>query len=684
MKEEKQNPDLSETVSIPPAMSNPMPQTGKKKSIIQWIWLLIVALACYGVYHAVTFYFTPGRAVRQIYLIPNDAIYIIHSDSPVADWKKFSESEPWQCLKKSPSLAAIDQSAATLDSILHENKKLLSLVGKRDLMISAHKVRNGVWDFLFVIDLQKVSEIKILKDQIEFVYSMMDFKVTYRKYQDTDIIELMDPETRKILYTAFVENHYIASYTSKLVEASISEQNNPVIGLDPFFIEVDNLVANKGLFRIYIHYEYLPQLLEMYIGKENEYLPAISRSMTYAGLSLHVTKNKFELEGYTLLKDTVDPYISALFHSGAKEMNAHTILSGRTAFYTNISFSEPNIFLKELEKALSSNNPAYYDAYKKSYNQIESWFDISLADDFLSWMSGEFAITEMEPGLLGYDTDRILAVQANNMNLAKEKIASIERKVKRRTPLNVKAVTYKGFTINYVELKGFFSLFFGKMFDQFEKPYYTYIDDYVIFSNKPSTILSFIEDYEQGYLLKDDPGFKQVLSQVEKKSTYFIYTNTQKFFPLLQPVLHKKTWTDLNESREVAFSFPHTGFQITGDRQRIPMRMMMNYHPYEEEILTDDIDLEDSEDEIITEKEILDELQRFYIEKFQGNVYREYYPDGAIKIRCEIRAGMRHGKYHEYYDNGKLKIRGKYSKGLPKGTWKYYTIEGKFDYKEKM
>ena len=659
-------------------------EKGKKKSIMKWIGLLIAALACYGGYQAVTFYFTPGRAIRQIYLIPNDAIYIIHSNSPVADWKKFSESEPWQCLKKSPSFAEIDQSAEQLDSILHENRKLLSLVGKRDLMISAHKVRNGVWDFLFVIDLQKVSEIKILKDQVELVYSMMDYKVTYRKYQDTDIIELMDPKTRKILYTALIENHFIASYTSGLVEASINERNNPVIGLDPYFIEVDNLVANKGLFRIYIHYEYLPQLLEMYVGKENEYLPAISQSMTYAGLSFQVTRNKFELEGYTLLKDTVDPYVSALLHSGSKEMNAHKILSGRTAFYTNISISEPNTFLKELEKAFLSNNPAFYDTYKKSCDQIESWFDISLANDFLSWMSGEFAITEMEPGLSGYDTDRILAVQANDMNLAKEKIAYIERKVKRRTPLNVKTVTYKGYTINYVELKGFFTLFFGKMFDQFEKPYYTFINDYVVFSNKPSTILSFIEDYEQGYLLKDDQGFKQVLSQVEKKSTYFIYANTHKFFPLLQPVLHKKTWTDLNESREVAFSFPHSGFQIIGDRQRIPMRVIMNYHPYEEEAFMDDTDSEDNEDEITTENEILDELQRFYVEKFQSNVYREYYPDGSIKIKCEIREGKRHGKYHEYYDNGKLKIRGKYSKGVPKGTWKFYTIEEKFDYKEKM
>ena len=673
----------SELASAIQDTSNPMAEKGKKKQGMRWLWLLILIPAVYGTYRAVTFFLTPGRAIQQVYLIPKDAIYIIHSSSPVADWEKFSESAPWYCLKRSLSFAEIDRNASVLDSILHENRKLFSLVGKRDLMISAHKVRSGVLDYLFVIDLQKISEMETLKDQIEHIYSLMNYKVTYRKYQHKDIIELRDPKTREILYTAFVENHFIASYSSKLIEASINEQSDPVIGLDPRFMEVDRLVADKGLFRIYVHYAYLPQFLEKYDSKENEYLSAISRSMAFAGLSFNATKDKFDLDGYTLLNDTVDPYISTLLHSGKKEMKAHQILSARTAFYTNISFDEPATFLKELEKALSSNSPDFYDTYQKSYRKIESTFGISLKDDFLSWMSGEFALIELEPGLLGYDTEMILCIQAKNINQAKERMASIERSVKRHTPVNVKKVTYKDYDINYVELKGFFSLFFGKMFDKFEKPYYTYIDDYVVFSNKPSTILSFIEDREQGYILNDDPDFKQVLGQVEKHSTYFLYTNTRKFFPLLKPVLNAKSWTDLNNNKEIAFSFPTMGLQIIGDRHRIPIHLVLNFSPYQEEPVIEDVDLED-ENVVTTEREILEELQRFYVEKFQGNIYREYYQDGAIRIKCEIKDGRRHGTYHEYYENGILKIRGKYAKGQSKGTWKYYTEEGKFDKKVKI
>lgn len=675
-------PTTEDTLPVvePASDAKTPPKRNWTKPVKRLIGLLVLFLLLYGGYRFTSFYVAPHKAVQQVYLIPKDAIFIIQSASPVANWDQFSKSAPWQCLRQSPSFAEIAQKAGTLDSILHENRRLMSLVGKRDLMISVHKVRNGIWDFLYVIDLQKISEIEALKEQIETVYSLMDYKVTHRQYEGIDIIELTDSKTHEILYTAFVENHYIASYSSKLVEASINERNRPVIGLDPLFIEANKLVADKGLFRVYIQYAYLPLLLEMYMGRDNEYLPIVSRSMAYAGLSLQITDDKIELNGYTFLNDTVDPYVSALLHAGKKEMKAHKILSDRTAFYTNIGFDDPVTFVSELEKALSDHNPAVYTTYKASYDKIESMFDISLADDFLSWMSGEFAITEMEPGLLGHETEVLLAIRAKDMDLAKEKMAFIEKKIKRRTPVSIKAALYKGYWINYVELKGFFALFFGKMFDKFEKPYYMYMDDYVVFSNRPASLLSLIEDYERKATLKNDPGFKQVLSQVDKKSTYLIYTNTGKFLPLLKPILNTQSWNDLYAHREVAYSFPYAAFQVVGDRKQVGMQIVMNYLPYQEPII-EGADTEDEPEAGGTNE--IDELNRFYAEQFQGNIYREFYPENALKSECEIRDGRRHGKYHEYYPDGSLKIRGKYAKGQPKGTWKYYSPEGLLERKEK-
>ena len=128
--------------------------------------------------------------------------------------------------------------------------------------------------------------------------------------------------------------------------------------------------------------------------------------------------------------------------------------------------------------------------------------------------------------------------------------------------------------------------------------------------------------------------------------------------------------------------------QVIGDSRSASLQYVMDYTPYEpkDAVVSVAIDEDDEEmdEDAETEKEQMSELKRFYVEKFEGNVLREFYPEGALKSESEVKEGKRHGRHREYYEDGTLKLRGKYANNKPKGTWKYYTDEGKFDHKEKF
>jgi Uncharacterized protein conserved in bacteria len=658
-----------------------------KKSLKRILLIAILTIIGYLIYSTLNLFVSPDRNIQQIYLIPDDAAFIIQASNPVDDWKKFSNGEVWKTLKQTSYFKEIALNAEILDSIINSNKNLLSLVGKRDLLLSIHKVRATDWDALMVLDMQKISKVDLLKDQIELILKMTDLIITYRDFEGIPIIEMRDPETRKILYTAFVENHFIASYTSKLVEASIRTRNNPKIGLDYSFIEAERLVSGKGLSRIFINYSVFPAFLNIYFSERNEYIDIFCQSMDYAGFHFNSSPDKLETAGYSFRKETADPYVTALLNSGKHSMKAHKILSARTAFYSNFGFNDPNLFVRELEKALSVKNEELYSSYSKSKKKIENWLDISLEEHFLSWMSGEFALTQSEPGLLGQEPELILAIKAKSMKDARNKMEFIEKKVKSKTPVSVKTANYKNFEIKYIEIKGFFRLFFGGIFDKFEKPYYTFIDDYVVFSNKPASLLSFIEDYDQKNLLTENPEFKKALSYCESNSTLFLFADTHKFYPLLLPMLNPETRKEYQANKDILYSFPSWSMQIVGAPQSASIKSVIDYEPYVPIVSTnEDVDELDNAMDVNadTEKKQMSELKRFYVEKFQGNVLREFYPEGALKKETEIKDGKYHGRYREYYENGKMKVRGKYKNNEPKGTWKYYTEEGKFERKEKF
>lgn len=665
--------------------AEPEKQKNTRKIVMRTLAVVGLALAVYVVYSIVYLFVAPDRNIQQIYLVPEDAAFIIQSSAPVEDWEKFSGSETWQCLKKAKSFEEVAKSVETLDSVVKSNKVLLSLVGERDMLISLHKTRVRDWDFLIILDMQKASKMDLLKDQVETILVMTGFTVTNRMHNGINILEMRDPDSRDVFYTAFVDNHLVASYTSRLVESAIDSRSKPKIGLDESFIEAEKMVSGKGLVRLFVNYARLPQFMTIYLGAKNEYVDLFSNSMNFAGLYFNTDNDRMEVKGYTLRKDSADPYVAALLNSGKHKMKAHEILSGRTALYTNIGFDNPITFMKELENALSVHDKLLYDTYQSSKKKIEGLFGISLEENFLSWMAGEFAITQSEPGLLGHEPELILAVRAKSIKDARKNMELIEKKIKRRTPIKIKTVNYKDFEINYIEMKGFFRLFFGKLFDKFEKPYYTYVDDYVVFSNKAASLLSFVEDYEQKNLLKNNQGFKDAFSYLKSSSTVFLYTDVHKFYTQLRPMMNAATWNEIQSNRDVLYSFPYWTMQIIGDKESASLQCVMDYSPYiPEKVVAIDEEDEEMIEDAATEKEQISELKRFYVEKFEGNVLREFYPEGALKSESEVKEGKRNGRYREYYENGNLKLRGKFANNKPKGTWKYYTEEGKFERKEKF
>lgn len=318
--------------------AEPTTKKSSKQIVKRTLVVIGLALAVYVVYSVIYLFISPDRNIQQIYLVPENAAFIIQSSAPIEDWEKFSGSETWQCLKKAKSFEEVTKSVEKLDSVVKSNKVLLSLVGKRDMLISLHKTRATDWDFLLILDMQKASKMDLVKDQLETVLVMSGFTVTNRMHSGINILEMRDPDTRDIFYIAFVDNHLVGSYTSGLIESAIDSRNKPKIGLDQAFIETEKLVSGKGLVRVFINYERIPQFMSIYLGTRNEYIDMFSNSMNFAGLYLNMGKDKMEVKGYTLKKDSVDPYITALLNSGMQVIGKvndrsvehhHTRIDGR-------------------------------------------------------------------------------------------------------------------------------------------------------------------------------------------------------------------------------------------------------------------------------------------------------------------------------------------------------------------
>ncbi|NUM30872.1 MAG: DUF3352 domain-containing protein [Bacteroidetes bacterium] len=652
------------------------------KRIFLWVFVLIIA-ALGGLYFWL--FQTPDKNINAFYLIPKDAMYIIEANNPVENWKNFSKTEIWRFLKKQKYFASIQKNADYLDSLINENSTLLSLFGNRDLLISAHKTSKKDYDFLFLLNIKKGSKIGFVEEAIEKVLKTSGYTVNNKNFNNKTIISAFDRFSKETMYFSVVQNYMLFSFSNQLIENSILELENPVLGMDEHFLNIYNETSEDGLCKLYLNYSYVDDFMLCYSNEPNVMINDLSKILLYSGFKVEIEDEFCSLEGYTNINDSIDSYLKAIMLSGKGKITSQKVLPSRTAVFYSLGFENGPKFYRNLLTVLQLNSQSYSE-FEKNKKFIERLLKIDIERDMMSWVGDEVAYSENEPSKYTEHLDDIMVVmKANDIDYARERLDFIAEQVKKRTPAKFKKVDYKNYVIQYLEIKGLFKMFFGKLFSKIEKPYYTIIDNYVIFSNNPRTIVSVIEDYEAGNTLEKNEEFDDFIDKFNKQSSVFSYIASDKQFPLMQKKMDVATRKSSVENEIYFKSFPQIGFQITEKEDKFYTKARLNFLEYKPDTsnLYDSAAMAEENAEDLLDS--MDDIQRFISEKFEHNVIRDYYGNtDKIRFEAETKRGELHGRYREFYESGELKVYGKYRRGEKRGVWRFYNKEGILEKKERF
>ncbi len=656
----------------------------KKALIIIFGFILLLA----G-YFAYKYNFTNNTNLQSIHLVPRDAIYFVASDTPIKNWKTVRDSEAWKHLQTNSYFAELTSAANTLDTILNENKKFFELLGSKKVIVSTHPISKRKYDYLFIIDLKKTAQLLQFKTLLKTVLSD-DFRISERNYKGTEIMELFDTKTRETLYLSVISNNLVVSYTHTLVEASINQINESTIGRDLKFIEINQHLKNNALFRVFVQYNYVDDFAVMLTNSSNEWITALSKNLVFSGFDMDYTSDdKIVAEGYTNTNDNTISYLEAFKSAGLGAQSIAKVAPHRTSLYLSLGFNDFSKFYTNY-KDIQQNNATAYKEIETNTKKIEDLLDINIQKNFIDWIDDEVALLKLEPMSKEKNTDFAVVLKAKTTALANENLAYILKRIKKKTPVKFKQIDYKGYPINFMSIKGFFKVFMGGYFKKLDKPYYTVIDDYVIFSNHPNTLKYIITNYKEKNTLDKASNYKAFKSNFENKSNVFIYVNTPMIYNSLLSGVDAITKQQLIKNKAYFSSFTQLGVQLYPEKEVFKSTFIIQYQDQESILYSDEFKApkvgpwleKDSPDEqpiIIVDdpnKEIIETLE-IKPDDLNAKKYTENHANGELKVKAYLRDGQLHGSYKEYYDNGELKIKGHYKKGKRSGKWKKYDREGK-------
>jgi hypothetical protein len=653
--------------------------------IFKWIIFLLVVAG--GGWLAWKFYSSKGVAGEALQLIPDDAIYAIITDDPIATWKQVASTEAWSHMVTNEYFASLTASANSLDSLVRDNEMLFDLIGSRSLIMSSHMIGTKDYDFLFLVDLQGASGIKFLNEYIT-TFNTGGFTVKKEKYFDNDLIILHDPADNTNLYISIPGTFLVMSYTKKVLTNALDAQLSGATLTKEQLIPVGDGANSIG--KLFLNYKKLPELMHAYSDGSNEYAYNLSESLISTNLDLRIEGDLLTAKGYTYVNDSVQSYVSTLATSGKGPTEFFEIAPQRTAFAMGMGFESFSTFFASFQENIKKDVKEYQE-YRDNMAAVESYLKIDLQKQVIDWIGDEVAFLELQSAGKGLDTEVAIILKANNIEKAKKDLDYIEKMVRKRTPVKFKSIDHRGYSINYLGMKGMFKVLLGKFFARYDKPYYTVLNNFVIFSNHPQTLESMIDDYLDRKTLDRSAEFKLFRRQFDEEGSVFLYVNTPVMFSTMKQMVDAETRSSMDRNKPYITCFRHIGFQLVPDNGKFTTLMAEQFQVMDAPLITkrpgapeidlavnDTIETPDEEIEILPDEPAdAMELPYIYVRNLNAKSYTGFYDDSTtVHYKVELKNGFKDGSFTEYFQNGEEKMTGKFRRDKRDGQWKLYNEDG--------
>jgi len=647
------------------------------KVLLIIVLVIIVPIGGYFVY--LKFFAKIGN--RDAFsVVPSNAIFIVETTNLSKAWTTLSESELWKYLIATPYFADVNEDIETVNKFLKSNPIADAMLNERKLIMSAHMISGNDWDFLITVDLQDASNAV---SNIGTVLNLIpDYKLVKKDFKDdnnlfsTTIYELKNTaDSTDKIYISLVDNLLLFSFSGTLIQNAISQADDEHWENNKRFREVTANLNDRKLFKLYFNFNQLDDFSKTFLTSEDEVITMLSKSLSFSIFDIDLQDNKLSFDGYTNL-DSLNTYIRALANVNPGKYRADEIVTDRTAIYFSIAFSKYTDFYENLMNEYKVGSPQDYTDITEGIKLAEKLLKISLQDDFFSWIGNEIALFKLRPMTEDErEEDIVIAINASDIEQAKTGLTHITDQIRKRTSIKFDVVNYRNFEINYLSEKGLIRLLFGKLFDRIEKPYFTYIEDYVVMSNSQEILMSVIDDYVAGKTLSHNVAYTNFKDNFEKKSNFSLFVQMPKVYTLLYHYTPSEDLESFRQNKDLILGFARIGFQLTSNGEMFKTTLISEYDPA---AVVDDelekIDAEAQNDLSNADYENLSFKINISADSLKNNgVTRIYYP-GTTNILNEgnISGNKINGVWRTYYESGNLKSAVNYLNGTLNGISYFY------------
>ncbi len=545
----------------------------KRVLIASLLALIVIGGITFGYFYYKQLKMPQAEAISAI---PADAAFVIELKNAKSFYDKFKANKIWMDMQSNGCFKEIAEGGRFLDSAISKDSDLKDLYCCQTIFVSAHYTQATNFDFLYITRLPRTKRESFVVEVIKKLAGK-DIPVAKRSYQGITINEIRLNNSTKTFAWSVSKGVFIGSFSAILVEDAIRQiRIGKPFTDDKSFMKVFNGSGSITDATIFINYKMFPKVASTFLNEDNSTaLNDLSTFANWTEFDLKVKPDALVLNGFTSANDS-STFLNTFNNQQPHKTELITILPRRTAFLLYAGLSDFNKYFNSLQNYLSVKGLRNTNAAK--IKQIDKEFGISLQDKLTKWMDNEFALFITESNSSSYANNAFAAFRAKDIEVAKKSLHELNYAINKKEHTKIKEENYKGYTINYINLRNSLPLFFGPEFEVIDKMFYTTFGNYVVFGNQASSIRSLIDDYTTGKLLMKDPSYLTLNANIPSSANCYMYINLARSLQFIKGYFSEHLNEAVDKNMGLYNKFNAVGIQFNNEGPLMYNTLYLQYN----------------------------------------------------------------------------------------------------------
>ncbi|KIO75480.1 hypothetical protein TH53_20165 [Pedobacter lusitanus] len=442
-----------------------------------------------------------------------------------------------------------------LKNKLTANSAMNHMIGNRNIFISFSAGANKTVDYLISTQLN---------DELEKQKLFNTLKSTGINIRTEDGIAKLTLNDSASFYLNVEKNLILLSNSPAPVKAAISavsdEENNHFVA----YIKSSGKFSKNSLGNLYIDFNKIPALLKsMLPGHLNGGLSVFNHQNSFSTLNYNFSKERLFFNGSSQLNDQKN-YLSLFAALSPQKNSIDNLLPENTANFRLYALSDYNSWRKTLSNWFLINGEN--QKIKNTISSFNKEYHLDAEKIFPVYFQNQLITFQLK------SSENLAAINLTNGDKVKQLLLDMSE-------------DYNP-DIKKFKKSGLLYCYFGEPFKSFTKPYYTIIDNYMIISNQPGALRSFLDDYHQNKLLINTPDYINVYSQISKTANVTYYVNRKNSVDLARRTIYTPYYNHFIKKQGLE-QFTSLIYQLNGDKGAFQTNLLINTVP---EIIPDTLE----------------------------------------------------------------------------------------------